>query len=86
MIHLEKNNLLRQIQTTLSRTQLTEAHTHLLKRYSLGQLGFVDLPFQESLLPEVIKHAQRLRLKADTLVVLGIGGSSLGGQTIHRCF
>jgi glucose-6-phosphate isomerase len=41
-----------------------------------AELGWPDLPYQDT--SEIIALAQEVRARADTLVVLGIGGSALG--------
>lgn len=41
-----------------------------------ADLGWMDLPYQDT--SEIIAQAQAVRARADTLVVLGIGGSALG--------
>jgi glucose-6-phosphate isomerase len=49
-----------------------------------GTLGFVGLPDDEALAAKAIALGTRLRARFDTFVVLGIGGSSLGGRCLMR--
>ncbi len=64
--------------------RLETARDSLLARQAKGGdpwLGWMDLPAGE-VLPEVLSLAGRLRDGYDDLIVLGIGGSSLGGLTV----
>ena len=57
--------------------------THALKgRRSAGELPFYDLPYQKDALTRIKALAADVRGEADTLVVLGIGGSALGTKTL----
>lgn len=47
-----------------------------------GEIGFPDLPAQRGLAEETVALARALDAKFDNLVVLGIGGSSLGGKAL----
>lgn len=60
---------------------LREAHAELMTRRS-RDIGFLDLPFDDEGLRACLVEAKRLRSIADDIVVLGIGGSSLGGQAV----
>lgn len=56
---------------------------HVLKgRRSAGELPFYDLPYQKDAVARVTTLAAEVRAEADTLVVLGIGGSALGTKTL----
>ncbi len=44
-----------------------------------GQVGFADLPADGAALAAIQSLAARLSARFDDLLVLGIGGSSLGG-------
>ncbi len=44
-----------------------------------GKVGFADLPADEVSLAATLALAARLSARYDDLLVLGIGGSSLGG-------
>src|SRR6187200_1163305 len=61
--------------------QLKTAHRELMSRRG-GDVGFYDLPSRNDLLRMVTNEVNRLRSIADDLVVLGIGGSSMGGQAL----
>lgn len=47
-----------------------------------ADLGFIDVAEYTELIKTIKTEAKRLRSLADDLLVLGIGGSSLGGQTL----
>lgn len=47
-----------------------------------GELGFWQLPSEEDLAGACVDMALRLRERFDQMVVLGIGGSSLGGRML----
>ena len=69
------------------RPLLEEAQKDLMARR--GQdIGFYDISSAsaERDLRDIAKEATRLRALADDLLVLGIGGSSLGGQAIAQAF
>ncbi len=61
--------------------QLKTAHRELMSRRG-ADIGFYDLPSRNDLLRSVTNEVNRLRSIADDLVVLGIGGSSMGGQAL----
>lgn len=59
--------------------------THALKgRRSAGELPFYELPYQKDDVARVKHLAAEVRAEADTLVVLGIGGSALGTKTLMQ--
>jgi glucose-6-phosphate isomerase len=47
-----------------------------------GELAVYDLPQQADMLRRITKLAAEVRAEVETLVVLGIGGSALGGRAI----
>ncbi len=57
-------------------------HQRINEQRAAGKLGFMDLPFQDGVLDEILEQAARLRSIADELVVLGIGGSALGATAV----
>lgn len=61
--------------------ELRTAHRELMSRRG-GEVGFYDLPRRNDLLKMVMNEVSRLRSICDQLVVLGIGGSSMGGQAL----
>lgn len=48
-----------------------------------GKLSFLDLPYQDDVVTEIIKTANALKGKFRNLVVVGIGGSALGNIAIN---
>ncbi len=44
-----------------------------------GDLGFLDLPYQKNI-SDLKKNAQKIKNSCETLLVIGIGGSSLGAK------
>ena len=66
------------------RAQLTAAYETLKNRSGLGNdfLGWVDLPvdYDKEEFERIKAAAQRIREKADILIVIGIGGSYLGAR------
>jgi glucose-6-phosphate isomerase len=64
--------------------QVATAHAALLERRSRQVLGFADLPFHEEQVSTLLTAAQHVKFRFDHLVVLGIGGSSLGLRAIEN--
>ena len=66
------------------RAQLTAAHETLKNRSGLGNdfLGWVDLPvdYDKEEFARIKKAAEKIKSKADVLIVIGIGGSYLGAR------
>lgn len=60
------------------RPRIENGHKRLLAEKRLGKLGFADLPYNISQLKEIHQIAQQVRYRYDDILVLGIGGSSLG--------
>ena len=58
---------------------LCVAHRELMARRK-AEIGFYEIPFTKGLGAAVLEEAKRLNSISDDLIVLGIGGSSLGGQ------
>jgi len=63
--------------------QANEIHKNLQARRRTD-IGFYNLPYDEKLLKDVLSLSKELAGSFDTLVVLGIGGSSLGGRAIFN--
>jgi len=61
--------------------ELTLAHRELMARRG-RDIGFYDAPRRNDLARSISAEVTRLRALADDLLVLGIGGSSLGGQAL----
>src|SRR5437879_5410329 len=70
--------------------RLKAAHQSLMGQADAGQLGFMDLPNHIAEAKKMMSWARKARAPFDTLVVLGIGGSALGGiavqQAIHPTY
>ncbi|QQR91768.1 MAG: glucose-6-phosphate isomerase [Myxococcales bacterium] len=58
------------------------ALTNTLRRVQSGELGFWNLPDDESLLASISELKKALPKEIRHLLVLGIGGSSLGGKSL----
>jgi len=61
-----------------------EALVWLRARHADGGLRLLQLPAERRDLAEISDTAQRLRVGATDVVILGTGGSSLGGQTLAQ--
>jgi glucose-6-phosphate isomerase len=79
MIQLTQSNL--EISKSLKAYDVTNAYETLLKR---SDLGFLQLPNRQYIWDESKRKGQNLKHSFDKLIVLGIGGSSLGPQTILK--
>ncbi|HBR17501.1 MAG: glucose-6-phosphate isomerase [Deltaproteobacteria bacterium RIFCSPLOWO2_12_FULL_43_16] len=60
-----------------------EIHKNLQERRK-ADIGFYSLPYDNKLLREVLSLSKELAGSFDNLIVLGIGGSSLGGRAIFN--
>ena len=60
---------------------LMEAHRELMAHRG-KDAGFYDVPLRKDVVKTIQSEVTRLRALADDLIVLGIGGSSLGGQAL----
>lgn len=54
-----------------------------LERRERGDIGFLDLPEDRGLARQVMDYAGSLPADIDTMVILGIGGSSLGPHALY---
>ena len=61
-----------------------DAHDRTMARRRDGSVGFFDLPDDVGTARAVMDYARDLPPDIDTMVVLGIGGSSLGPQALYR--
>ncbi|MBN1114575.1 MAG: glucose-6-phosphate isomerase [Oligoflexia bacterium] len=77
-VNNELNELLR-----VTAGQAYSALEKTLSKRESGKIGFMDLVFREKEISRVKKLAAKTAKEFDTLIVLGIGGSSLGGKTIN---
>src|SRR5215475_41559 len=62
----------------------TEALDWLRARHADGTLPLLRLPAERDDLASIRDAAQRLSAGATDVVILGVGGSSLGGQTLAQ--
>jgi len=66
------------------REKAEKIHVQLHQRRENGELPFFNLPYQDKLVSQIEKTAEETANKFDTFVVLGIGGSALGGIALHN--
>ena len=64
--------------------RVREIHTHLQAQRTNGTLPFLNLPYQDELVKELTILREEQKGLWDNLVVLGIGGSALGGIALQR--
>lgn len=62
--------------------RLKELTRSLEAQRAAGEIGFYELPNQKDAVADTKELANEVREESDTLVVLGIGGSSLGTKTL----
>src|SRR3989338_6396629 len=72
---------LRDIDALQDRT--AEIHKNLQARRKTD-IGFYNLPYDKKLFKDVLLLSKELTDRFDNLVVLGIGGSSLGGRAVFN--
>jgi glucose-6-phosphate isomerase len=60
-----------------------KAHEDLAERRQSGDLSFYDLPYRGKMVAEVREYGVKARHKFTDVVVLGIGGSSLGPAALQ---
>lgn len=63
---------------------LARVHADLSARRRAGTLPFYELPHDRAAVDVCRRLADRVRERADDLLVLGIGGSALGTTAVHR--
>lgn len=86
MIHLDYTNMLAPAVSggitkdawAKADTLFGKAHKEFERRWTAGELGFLDLPRDSALHAQSTDFAKRTRGRFDDVVVLGIGGSALG--------
>lgn len=59
-------------------------HRDLQQRRRDGGLPFYELPYHQGTLKEILKRARWITKECEDFVVLGIGGSALGGIALFR--
>ena len=60
-----------------------QAHAHTMARRARGEIGFFELPDDRATARACMDYARELDPVVDTVVVLGIGGSSLGPRALY---
>jgi glucose-6-phosphate isomerase len=60
-----------------------DAVQHTAERRRRGEVGFLDLPDDRAQARAALEYARTLPAEVDTVVVLGIGGSSLGPHALY---
>ncbi len=60
-----------------------QAHRDLMELRASGEVGFMDLPDKVSEAKEIVALAAEKRRGIEACLVLGIGGSSLGGKALR---
>ncbi len=68
---------------TSYQSRVEEAHQALLRQKEKGEIGFMDLPFRTEEARSILKAAESFRRGVEACLVLGIGGSSLGGRALR---
>jgi glucose-6-phosphate isomerase len=62
--------------------RLEEVQTTLKRQRDSGELGFYDLPYQD--VSSLLHYTREVRQKIENFVVIGIGGSALGGIALQN--
>lgn len=62
--------------------QAEKAHSRLKERFSQGQYPFLQCVLEEKDIEEWELYAHKFQQDFETILILGTGGSSLGGQTL----
>lgn len=65
------------------KSRVASIHANLQARRKTD-IGFYDLPYDEKLLKEILSLSKELAGRFENIVVLGIGGSSLGGRAVFN--
>lgn len=58
-------------------------HKELEAERAAGDIGFMDLPYQEETVARLEKYVEANRDRCENFVVLGIGGAALGAIALH---
>ncbi len=64
--------------------QAKAVHREMQKKRKQGNLGFLDLPYDEKETSRIAKLGRKIGKSCRNFCVLGIGGSALGGIALHR--
>ena len=63
----------------------TKAFNYVKENRGKGMMGWTELPYvQKQIVDDIIVTAREIRKKADSFVVLGIGGSALGPTAVFQ--
>ncbi len=69
---------------TAYQSRVDAAHRTLMEWKEAGEIGFLDLPFSsEAWVRDIVQKAREKSKGMETCLVLGIGGSSLGGKALR---
>lgn len=82
MIKLQINNFVNKVEDL--KTKESEALNTVLQRLAEGEYGFINMLGAQEYSAAAQQVAQDVADWADTLVVIGIGGSDLGGRAIQH--
>jgi glucose-6-phosphate isomerase len=63
--------------------RVAEAHAALMQKRAEGRIAFMDLPGQRAAIDEAVALGRDVSAAFENLVVLGIGGSSLGPKALY---
>jgi glucose-6-phosphate isomerase len=61
-----------------------EVHFDLMRRREAGSLPFYELPFRGEMVAEILAYAEENKDRFSDVVILGIGGSSLGPAALYN--
>jgi glucose-6-phosphate isomerase len=61
-----------------------EIDLKLKEKRKRGEIQFFDLPYQKDIVKDINDYADYVSSRFENFVVLGIGGSSLGGIAVHK--
>ncbi len=71
---------------SISAESFAKAQASLSQVLSRTDVGFYQVPNRQGLWQQVVAQADALKKQADDLVVVGIGGSSLGPKALYEIF
>lgn len=80
--HKEKRFMISLEITTHPYPDLSRAETAFKTLLERKELGFLNLPYQDDLYDQTLKVTYEIKNNSQQLIVLGMGGSALGAQTL----